>query len=127
MSTPTRITHLIDGRPWAGTAERTSPVFNPATGEQTGVLDLASAALVDDAVKSAKAAWEEWADASLAKRAQVLFAFRELLNSRKDEIGALITAEHGKVLSDAVGEVTRGLEVAEFACGIPHLLKGGFS
>src|SRR6476620_610022 len=127
MSTPTRITHLIDGRSWAGTAERTSPVFNPATGEQTGVLDLASASLVDEAVKSAAAAWEAWADASLAKRAQVLFAFRELLNARKDEIGALITAEHGKVLSDAVGEVTRGLEVAEFACGIPHLLKGGFT
>jgi malonate-semialdehyde dehydrogenase (acetylating) / methylmalonate-semialdehyde dehydrogenase len=127
MSTPTRITHLLDGRPWTGTSERTSPVFNPATGEQTGVLDLASAALVDEAVTSAAAAWESWADASLAKRAQVLFAFRELLNARKDEIGALITAEHGKVLSDAVGEVTRGLEVAEFACGIPHLLKGGFS
>ena len=92
MSTPTRITHLIDGQPWTGTAERTSPVFNPATGEQTGVLDLASAALVDDVVKQAKAAWEGWADASLAKRAQVLFAFRELLNARKQEIGALITA-----------------------------------
>ncbi|NUR15580.1 MAG: aldehyde dehydrogenase family protein, partial [Dermatophilaceae bacterium] len=115
MSTPTRITHLVDGRPWTGTAERTSPVFNPATGEQTGLLDLASAALVDEVVKSAASAWESWADTSLAKRAQVLFAFRELLNARKDEIGALITAEHGKVLSDAVGEVTRGLEVAEFA------------
>jgi malonate-semialdehyde dehydrogenase (acetylating)/methylmalonate-semialdehyde dehydrogenase len=125
---PTRITHLIAGRAWDGTAERTSPVYNPATGEQTGVLDLASAALVDEVAASAKRAWEqEWQQASLTKRTQVLFAFRELLNARKDEIAALITAEHGKVLSDALGEVTRGLEVAEFACGIPHLLKGGYS
>jgi malonate-semialdehyde dehydrogenase (acetylating)/methylmalonate-semialdehyde dehydrogenase len=127
MSTPTRITHLIDGQPWTGTAERTSPVFNPATGEQTGVLDLASASLVDDVVKSAASAWEEWADASLARRTGVLFAFRELLNDRKEDIAALITAEHGKVLSDALGEVNRGLEVAEFACGIPTLMRGGFS
>ena len=125
---PTRITHLIAGAPWEGTAERTSPVYNPATGEQTGVLDLASKALVDEVAASAKAAWEsEWKDASLTKRTQVLFKFRELLNAKKEEIGALITAEHGKVVSDAIGEVTRGLEVAEFACGIPHLLKGGFS
>ena len=128
MSTPTRITHLVAGTPWEGTAERTSPVYNPATGEQTGVLDLASTATVDEVVRAAKSAWEsEWQNVSLTKRTQVLFRFRELLNERKDEIGALITAEHGKVLSDAVGEVTRGLEVAEFACGIPHLLKGGFS
>ena len=125
---PSRITHLINGSAWEGTAQRTSPVFNPATGEHSGDLDLASAALVGEAVATAKAAWEEsWRDSSLTKRTQVLFKFRELLNERKDEIGALITAEHGKVLSDAVGEVTRGLEVAEFACGIPHLLKGGFS
>ena len=127
MSTPTRITHLVDGTSWEGTAERTSPVFNPATGEQTGVLDLASADLVGEVVANAKAAWPDWAEASLAKRSKVLFAFRQLLDERKQEIAALITAEHGKVLDDAVGEVTRGLEVAEFACGIPHLLKGGFS
>lgn len=127
-TTPTRITHLVAGAPWQGTAERTSPVFNPATGEQTGALDLASAAVVGEVVATAKQAWtDEWKDASLTKRAQVLFAFRQLLNERKEEIAALITAEHGKVLSDAVGEVTRGLEVAEFACGIPHLLKGGFT
>src|SRR5918995_205449 len=126
--TPTRITHLVGGSPWTGTAERTSPVFNPATGEHTGDLDLASAALVDEVVTSARTAWEtSWQRASLTQRTQVLFRFRELLNERKAEIGALITAEHGKVLSDAVGEVTRGLEVAEFACGIPHLLKGGFT
>ncbi len=128
MSTPARITHLIAGEPWEGTARRTSPVFNPATGAQTGVLDLADAALVDEVVRGAKAVWQrEWQTSSLTRRTQVLFAFRELLNARKDEIATLITAEHGKVLSDALGEVTRGLEVAEFACGIPHLLKGGFS
>jgi malonate-semialdehyde dehydrogenase (acetylating) / methylmalonate-semialdehyde dehydrogenase len=127
MSTPTRITHLIAGAPWSGTAERTSEVFNPATGEVTGVLDLASADLVGEVVSTARAAWEGWADTSLAKRTQVLFKFRELLENNKKDIAALITAEHGKVLDDALGEVTRGLEVAEFACGIPHLLRGGFS
>ena len=128
MSTVARITHLVSGSSWEGSAERTSPVYNPATGAQTGELDLAPAGLVDEVVALAKGAWEsEWREASLTRRTQVLFAFRELLNSRKEEIAALITAEHGKVLSDALGEVTRGLEVAEFACGIPHLLKGGFS
>ena len=128
MTTPTRITHLVNGAPWEGPAERTSPVYNPATGEQTGVLDLASSEVVGEVVATAKAAWEsEWQRMSLTKRTQVLFAFRELLNARKQEIAALITAEHGKVLSDAEGEVTRGLEVAEFACGIPQLLKGGYS
>ena len=127
MSTPTRITHLIAGKPWSGTAERTSEVFNPATGEVSGVLDLASADLVGEVVATAKDAWAGWADTSLAKRTQVLFKFRELLDNTKKDIAALITAEHGKVLDDALGEVTRGLEVAEFACGIPHLLRGGFS
>jgi malonate-semialdehyde dehydrogenase (acetylating) / methylmalonate-semialdehyde dehydrogenase len=127
-SGPTRITHLIAGAPWAGTAERTSQVFNPATGEHTGDLDLASADLVSEVVATAKQAWrDEWGSISLAKRSQVLFRFRELLNRDKERIAALITAEHGKVLSDALGEVMRGLEVAEFACGIPHLLKGGFT
>ncbi|PZG02201.1 CoA-acylating methylmalonate-semialdehyde dehydrogenase [Micromonospora deserti] len=126
-ASPDRITHFIGGRPWDGASTRTSEVFNPATGVVTGRLDLASADLVGEAVATANAAWAGWADASLAKRARVLFAFRELLNQRKEEIAALITAEHGKVLSDALGEVTRGLEVAEFACGIPHLLKGGFT
>ncbi len=92
------------------------------------MLDLASADLVGEVVAGAKQAWQEsWGNVSLAKRSQVLFKFRELLNRDKERIAAIITAEHGKVLSDALGEVTRGLEVAEFACGIPHLLKGGFS
>ncbi|MGL5864278.1 MAG: CoA-acylating methylmalonate-semialdehyde dehydrogenase [Dermatophilaceae bacterium] len=127
-TTPARITHRVSGAPWQGTAERTSPVFDPATGAQTGVLDLASPDVVSEVIATAKQAWaSEWGHASLTARTRVLFRFRELLNERKEEIAALITAEHGKVLSDAVGEVTRGLEVAEFACGIPHLLKGGFS
>ena len=128
MSTPTRITHLVAGSPWEGTAERTSDVFNPATGEVTGTLDLASADLVGEVVAGAKRAWQQsWGSVSLAKRSAVLFKFRELLNRDKERIAELVTAEHGKVLSDALGEVMRGLEVAEFACGIPHLLKGGFS
>ncbi len=122
MSSTTRITHLIDGGDWTGTAERTSDVFNPATGEVTGRLDLASAELVGEVVTSAATAWEGWAETSLAKRTRVLFEFRHLLDEHKEEVAALITAEHGKVLDDALGEVTRGLEVAEFACGIPHLL-----
>jgi malonate-semialdehyde dehydrogenase (acetylating)/methylmalonate-semialdehyde dehydrogenase len=128
MSTPTRITHLIAGQSWEGTADRSSPVYNPATGQETGALDLASTDLVGEVVARAQEAWaSQWANASLSRRTQVLFRFRELLNERKEDIAALITAEHGKVLSDALGEVTRGLEVAEFACGIPHLLKGGFT
>ncbi len=128
MSTPTRITHLLGGQPWEGTAERTSKVYNPATGQVSGTLDLASAETVDEAVQAAHQAWKDgWGSASLAQRSKVLFGFRELLNARKEDIAALITAEHGKVLSDALGEVTRGLEVVEFACGIPQLLKGGFS
>jgi malonate-semialdehyde dehydrogenase (acetylating)/methylmalonate-semialdehyde dehydrogenase len=123
----TRITHFINGKFWDGKADRHGDVFNPATGEVTGHVDFASSAVVDEAVAAAKAGFDQWSKTSLTRRTQVLFAFRELLNSRKGDIAALITAEHGKVLSDALGEVTRGLEVVEFACGIPHLLKGGFS
>ncbi|HAG54352.1 MAG TPA: methylmalonate-semialdehyde dehydrogenase (CoA acylating), partial [Actinobacteria bacterium] len=106
---------------------RSGDVYNPATGKVTAQVDFASPELIDHGVKVAKKAQEQWAEASLAKRVQVLFAFREILNARKEEVAKLITAEHGKVLSDALGEVTRGLEVVEFACGIPHLLKGAYS
>jgi len=123
----TRITHWINGQLWDGTAERTGDVYDPATGQVTKKVDFASRETLDEAVAAAKAAFPAWRDASLTKRAQVLFAFRELLNANKEKVAALITEEHGKVLSDALGEVTRGLEVVEFACGIPHLLKGGFS
>jgi malonate-semialdehyde dehydrogenase (acetylating)/methylmalonate-semialdehyde dehydrogenase len=122
-----RITHFVNGNSWNGKADRTGDVFNPATGEITGHVDFASNAVVDEVVGAAQKAFEEWRTTSLAKRTQILFAFREILNARKEEVAALITAEHGKVLSDALGEVTRGQEVVEFACGIPHLLKGGYS
>jgi malonate-semialdehyde dehydrogenase (acetylating)/methylmalonate-semialdehyde dehydrogenase len=122
-----RISHWIDGSLVAGTSGRTGPVYNPATGEQTGEVDFASAAQVGAAVATAKAAAASWRAASLSRRAAVLFAFRELLAAHTDELAAIITSEHGKVLSDAKGEVARGLENAEFATGIPQLLKGGFS
>jgi len=121
------LTHWIDGKPFGGMAERTGDIYDPATGEISGRVDFADVPTVDDAVAAARAAGKEWGTASLARRTQVMFKFRELLDARKEEIAALITAEHGKVLSDALGEVTRGQEVVEFACGIPHLLKGGFS
>ena len=127
MSDVKRITHHINGAYWTGKAERSGDVYNPATGRITGKVDFASLADVDYAIESATRAQVEWRSASLAKRVQVLFAFREILNARKEEVARLITAEHGKVLSDALGEVTRGLEVVEFACGIPHLLKGSYS
>lgn len=123
----THITHWVDGRESAGTSGRTAPVFNPATGEQTGEVDLATAAEVDAAVAQARAAAREWRASSLSRRSAVLFAFRELLHQRTDELAAIITAEHGKVLSDAAGEIARGLENVEFAAGVPQLLKGGFS
>jgi malonate-semialdehyde dehydrogenase (acetylating)/methylmalonate-semialdehyde dehydrogenase len=122
-----RITHFVNGNSWNGKADRTGEVFNPATGEVTGHVDFASNAVVDEVVASAQKAFEEWRSTSIAKRTQILFAFREILNARKEEVAALITAEHGKVLSDALGEVTRGQEVVEFACGIAHLLKGGYT
>jgi malonate-semialdehyde dehydrogenase (acetylating)/methylmalonate-semialdehyde dehydrogenase len=122
-----RVTHWINGQLWQGTAERTGDVFDPATGKVTKQVDFASRAVLDEAVAAAKAAFPEWRDSSLTRRTQILFAFRELLNANKERVAALITEEHGKVLSDALGEVTRGQEVVEFACGMPHLLKGGFS
>jgi malonate-semialdehyde dehydrogenase (acetylating) / methylmalonate-semialdehyde dehydrogenase len=122
-----RITHWIDGKPWGGAAERHGDVYNPATGQLSGQVDFASAAEVDAAVSAAAHAFTTWRQASLSRRTAVLFAFRELAERNREELAALITAEHGKVRQDALGEVARGLEVVEFACGIPHLLKGGFS
>src|SRR3954454_4845222 len=122
-----RISHWIDGALVAGTSGRTSPVFNPATGQQSGEVDLASSAEVSAAVASAKGAAQEWRSASLSRRSGILFAFRELLHDGLDELAAILTAEHGKVFSDAQGEIARGLENVEFACGVPQLLKGGFS
>ena len=123
----TRISHWIDGKVVAGTSGRSGVVFNPATGEQAADVDFASAAEVDAAVASAKAAFPAWRATSLSRRAEVLFHVRELVDANRKEIASLLTAEHGKVLGDALGEVARGLENIEFACGIPHLLKGGYS
>ncbi len=122
-----RISHWIGGKPWDGVADRSAEVTDPATGQVTGRVDLASVADVDAAVAAASGAFEGWRHTSLSRRTSVLFAFRELLHSHVGELAAAITAEHGKVLNDAAGEVSRGLEVVEFACGIPHLLKGGYS
>jgi malonate-semialdehyde dehydrogenase (acetylating) / methylmalonate-semialdehyde dehydrogenase len=122
-----RISHWIDGKPWAGVAERTGDVFDPATGVCAARVDFAAPSEVDEAVAAATRAFASWRHASLATRTNVLFAFRELLNARKRELAEIITAEHGKVLDDAGGEIQRALEAVEFACGVPHLLKGGFS
>jgi malonate-semialdehyde dehydrogenase (acetylating) / methylmalonate-semialdehyde dehydrogenase len=122
-----RISHWINGTVTPGTSGRTGPVFNPATGVQSGKVDLASAEEVAGAVESAKAAAVEWRSASLSRRAAVLFAFREILHNGVEELAKIVTAEHGKVHADAAGEIARGLENVEFACGVPELLKGGFS
>ena len=110
-----------------GATGRTAPVFDPATGTQTAEVVLASRRDVDATVAASLAAWEGWRDTSLTARSRVLFAFRELADRYRDDLARLITAEHGKVAEDARGEVARGIEVVEFACGIPHLLKGEFS
>ena len=121
------INHWISGGRSAGRSGRSGPVYNPATGEQTGAVDFATVEEVDEAVQAAKAAYPAWRALSLAKRAELFFAIRELFHARREEIAKHLTAEHGKVLSDALGEVTRGLEVIEFCCCLPHLLKGGMS
>jgi malonate-semialdehyde dehydrogenase (acetylating) / methylmalonate-semialdehyde dehydrogenase len=123
----THRTHWIDGKPWTGEPAVRGDVYNPATGQVSGTVDYAGRAEVDAAVAAAVAALPGWREMSLTRRAGVMFAFRELVRSRAADIAALITAEHGKVASDAAGEVARGLEVVDFACGIPHLLKGGYS
>lgn len=119
--------HWINGAEIAEPGGRLADITNPATGRVTGQVTLGSRELVDQAVATSRQAWESWGSISLAKRASVLFAFRELLNQRKPELAAIITEQHGKVLEDALGEISRGQEVVEFACGAPHLLKGGFS
>jgi malonate-semialdehyde dehydrogenase (acetylating)/methylmalonate-semialdehyde dehydrogenase len=121
------IEHWIGGKVTSASSIRTAPVWNPATGRQQAQVVLATSSDVDEAVSAAAAAFAEWSQASLSKRTKVLFAYRELVNRHQDELAALITDEHGKVLSDARGEVQRGLEVVEFACGIPQLLKGDYS
>jgi malonate-semialdehyde dehydrogenase (acetylating)/methylmalonate-semialdehyde dehydrogenase len=123
----TTLYHWKSGEIFEGNSGRFSDVTNPATGEVTAQLALASEDDVNEVVAAAEAAFPKWRDMSLTKRTQVLFRFRELLNAEKKELAAIITSEHGKVLSDAFGEVSRGQEVVEFACGIPHLIKGAFT
>jgi malonate-semialdehyde dehydrogenase (acetylating) / methylmalonate-semialdehyde dehydrogenase len=123
----TRIPHWIGGARVEGTSGRSGPVYNPAAGVQSGAVDLASVEEVDTAVRSAAEAFPAWRATSLAKRAELFFAIRELFHAKREDLAKFLTAEHGKVLSDAMGEVARGLEVIEFACGIPTLLKGDFS
>ncbi len=122
-----RISHWIGGHAVAGESGRSGPVYNPATGRLSGEVDFATAEEVDRAVQAAREAFPKWRAVSLAKRAELFFRIRELVHDRREEAARLLTAEHGKVLSDAMGEVTRGLEVIEFCCGLPTLLKSEFS
>jgi malonate-semialdehyde dehydrogenase (acetylating)/methylmalonate-semialdehyde dehydrogenase len=129
-TTPTtlpRISHWIDGRIVPSTSGQSRPVYNPATGQQTKTVDVASPAEIEMAVAAAKSAFPKWRATSLSRRADIMFAIRNAFHAHRDEIAALITAEHGKVLSDAAGEVARGIENIEFACGVPQMMKGGFS
>src|SRR5438552_1671261 len=122
-----RISHWIGGRLVEGRSGRSGPVYNPALGQQTGAVDFATPEEVDLAVQAAREAFESWRAMSLSKRTAIFFQIRELAHERHEEIARILTAEHGKVLSDAMGEVARGLDVIEYCCGIPELLKGGFS
>ena len=121
------LSHWINGQSTPGTSGRHSPVYNPATGEHTGNVDLASVVEVDAAVAAAADAFPGWRSTSLSRRSEVMFRVREILDARRKELAEIISAEHGKVIADAMGEIARGLENVEFACGVPHMLKGGFS
>ncbi len=121
------ISHWINGAEYQGSGSRFGEVYDPALGTQASQVSFAEDSDIEVAVKSAHAALPAWKDTSLAKRNSILFAFRQLLDQRKGELAAIITEEHGKVLSDAMGEINRGLEVVDFACGLPHLLKGEYS
>jgi malonate-semialdehyde dehydrogenase (acetylating) / methylmalonate-semialdehyde dehydrogenase len=127
MSALPTINHFVNGAEFVGQSDRFGDVYDPALGSVQKKVRLATVADVDAAVAAAQVAFPGWRDTSLAKRVQVLFRFRELLNAKKDELAAIITSEHGKVLSDALGEITRGQEVVEFACGLPAQLTGDFS
>src|SRR4051795_2347600 len=123
----TRISHWIDGKRVEGTSGRNGPVYNPATGQQSGEVDFATVEEVDAAVQAARRAFESWRTISLSRRTELFFRIRELFHQRSDDLARLLTLEHGKVFSDAKGEVQRGLEVIEYCCGIPELLKGAYS
>jgi malonate-semialdehyde dehydrogenase (acetylating)/methylmalonate-semialdehyde dehydrogenase len=122
-----RINHWIGGKLVGGESGRTGPVYNPATGQQIYEVDFASVEEVDAAVEAAKEAFPAWRATSLSKRTDIMFRLRELVETHKRDLGAVVSEQHGKVLSDAMGEVSRGLENIEFACGLAHLMKGGYS
>lgn len=122
-----RISHWIDGKVAAGTSGRSGKVFNPATGEVQAEVDFADVSEIDKAVATAKAALPAWRATNLSRRAEIMFNLRELIDANRKEIASLLSLEHGKVISDALGEVARGLENIEFACGVPHLMKGSYS
>jgi len=121
------IHHFVNGKKFSGESKRASKVFNPATGEQSAEVKLATAKDVNDAVESAKKAFDSWANKPPLQRARVMFKFKELIEKNTDELTKIIVSEHGKVYEDAKGSLTRGLEVVEYACGIPQMLKGEFT
>ena len=121
------IEHFVGGKIIPGSSDKKGKVYNPATGEQESEVRLASKSDLDQAVEVAKKAFETWSLKPSLQRARVMFKFKELIEKNSDELTRLIVSEHGKVYEDAQGSLTRGLEVVEFACGIPHLLKGEFS
>jgi malonate-semialdehyde dehydrogenase (acetylating)/methylmalonate-semialdehyde dehydrogenase len=127
VRTVERINHWIGGKLVPGESGRTGPAYNPATGQQIHEVDFASVEEVDGAVELANEAFPAWRATSLSKRTDIMFRLRELIDSHKRDLGLLVTEQHGKVLSDAIGEVSRGLENIEFACGLAHLMKGGYS
>ena len=121
------ILHFVDGKKFKGSSKRTGKVFNPATGEQSAEVNLASTKDVNEAIASAKNAFESWSNKPPLQRARIMFKFKELIEKNADELTKIIVSEHGKVYEDAKGSLTRGLEVVEFACGIPQMLKGEFT
>jgi malonate-semialdehyde dehydrogenase (acetylating)/methylmalonate-semialdehyde dehydrogenase len=125
--TTRRVSHWVDGKVVASTSGRSAPVWNPATGQEQARVDLASLEEVDAVIASSRAAFKVWRQVPLSKRSEIMFKFRELLDANRKELAAILTAEHGKVPTDALGEVARGVENVEFACGVPNLLKGGYS
>ena len=121
------IQHFVNGKKFSGESKRAGKVFNPATGEQTAEVKLATTKDVNDAVDNAKKAFENWSNKPPLQRARVMFKFKELIEKNSDELTKIIVSEHGKVYEDAKGSLTRGLEVVEYACGIPQILKGEFT
>ena len=122
-----KIQHFVNGQLFSGDSKRVGKVFNPATGEQSAEVILASTKDINDAVASAAEAFESWSNKPPLQRARIMFKFKELIEKNSDELTKIIVSEHGKVYEDAKGSLTRGLEVVEYACGIPQLLKGEFT